>query len=155
MIGWKLKHPRFVGSALFKSVLLMVVLGIIGCTGGVKYPPTVKVRGTVNYNGDPLTNGTVTFTPMDQNEGRAAHAEIGEDGTFVVSTFKPGDGIVAGTYAISVTSSLPGTEMLERDRGTGIGGKSAIPARYMDPKTSQFVEEIVAATELLIELEGP
>jgi hypothetical protein len=132
--------------------LVFGLVAVNGC-GGSTHPPTVPVRGTVNYNGEPLTNGTVFFSPVEPNEDRPAQASIGDDGTFVVSTFKQGDGVVAGTYAISITSSVSGSEKLERDRGTGIGGKSAIPLRYTDPKTSMLVEEIVAATELPLELE--
>lgn len=135
-------------------ILLFCAVLTSGCGSGG--PVTIPVRGTVKYNGQPLTNGTVVFSPANQGEGRVAQAEIGADGTFALSTFRPGDGAIAGTYAVSVTSTIKGTEPIERDRGTGIGGKSAIPSHYANPTTSGLTETIGNSRKVLtLELKDP
>lgn len=123
------------------AILLGTFAVCCGC-GGPAGPTVVPVSGTVEYKGQPLANGIVTFSPADPKTGRPAQADIKPNGTFQLSTFVPGDGILAGDYAVSITSSIKGTEPLERDKGTGIGGKSAIPEKYNDPKTSGLKETI-------------
>jgi hypothetical protein len=62
----------------------------------------IPVKGKVTYKGKALTNGSVSFEP---DAGRQAHAEIQPDGTFELSTFKAGDGAVAGTHRVSMNGS--------------------------------------------------
>ncbi|MFM7292821.1 MAG: hypothetical protein ACKOEX_13030 [Planctomycetia bacterium] len=103
-----------------------------------------------------MTNGTVMFSPAQANQGRVALANIGADGTFALSTFRPRDGVLPGTYGISITSTIKGTEPIERDRGTGIGGKSAIPVHYADPATSGLTETVGTAGKVLaLDLKDP
>ena len=125
-----------------------------GC-GDSTGPQIVTASGTVSYKGQPLTNGTVMFNPTDPDVGRVAQSELKPDGSFALSTLMPGDGAVPGSYTISVTSFLPGSELLAKDKGTGIGGKSAIPGRYSDPTTSGLKETIelgTPRTDLKLEL---
>jgi len=63
--------------------------------------PIVPVKGTIIYRGKPLTKGQIMFEPVDA--GRDAYGTIGPDGTFVMSTFKQGDGAVRGVHKVSVT----------------------------------------------------
>jgi hypothetical protein len=84
------------------------------------------------------------FNPTDARKGHVAQGNIEKDGGFVLSTYNTGDGILVGSYTVTVTSSLPGTEGLTKDKGTGIGGKSAIPDRYGDSQTSQL-QQIIGA----------
>jgi hypothetical protein len=71
-----------------------------GSSGGAAAAPTVPVKGKVTYKGKPVTQGQITFEPTDS--GREAHGEIKPDGTFELSTFKPGDGAVTGTHKVTV-----------------------------------------------------
>jgi hypothetical protein len=113
--------------------------GLPGC-GGSTLPPTVPVAGNVTFKGQPLTSGTVRFNPTDPQKGRPAEAKIEKDGRFTVSTFRPGDGVLAGEYGISVTSFTDGPKVPDKDKGLGLGDISAIPAKYNDPKTSGLKE---------------
>ena len=85
-----------------------LLLLLAGCGG----PRTAPVSGTVWYNDEPLTNGTVAFLGDD---GRGASAMIQEDGTYTipqapvgpvkvtVQTFPPPPSVVPpGTPAKSV-----------------------------------------------------
>lgn len=128
-----------------RGCLLLLALGLLtqGC-GGSASLGTVKIKGVVKHNGKALSSGTVTFNPTDVKNGRAAQGAIQPDGTFVLSTSKDGDGALPGTYNVTVTSTTTGTEGLAKDKGTGIGGKSAIPERYGSAATSQLSETIAA-----------
>ncbi len=70
-----------------------------GC-GGSPYR-TVPVGGTVTYQGQPVTSGTVTFVP--DKPGPAASGAIRPDGTYALST----DGVpgaVPGRYTVMIIS---------------------------------------------------
>ena len=130
-----------------RRLWLTLVLGLCslmasGCGSDGNAP--INVRGLVKYKDQPLSNGLITFNPVDPKKGHVAQGKIGTDGTFSLSTFQAGDGVLAGNYVISMTSIIPGSELLEKDRGTGIGGKSAIPEKFADPKKSQLQQTIAA-----------
>ena len=114
-----------------RSALLAVVsLALAGCGGGHSKPElsaTLPVRGTVTYKGQPMTGGTVKFVPEDT--GREAQAAIGPDGAFVLSTFKEGDGAIAGLHLVAVT---------------GASASGAVPIKYKSPSSSKVEVEVVA-----------
>jgi hypothetical protein len=73
-----------------------------GCGSGSAVPPTlIPVKGKVTYKGQPLTKGIVRFEP--DGFGRMATGELHSDGTFELSTLKPGDGVVAGEHRVTVS----------------------------------------------------
>jgi hypothetical protein len=134
-------------------ILACAIACVTGC--GPAGPVMVPVKGTVEYGGDTLTSGRITFSPKDPKEGRVAESDIADDGTFSLSTFKNGDGAIAGTYLVSIVSTKEGSEVLEKDKGLGIGGKTAIPLIYSDPKTSKLTETVERGMkDLTIVLEG-
>ena len=59
-----------------------------GCGDG-----PVRVRGTVRYNGEPLTSGQVMFIPTALDEGHSARGSIGKDGSSELTTFQPARGL--------------------------------------------------------------
>ena len=74
-----------------------LLVGLPACTRG---PRTFPVQGTVMYNGKPVPKGTVLFTPV--NGGSTATGEINEDGTYRLTTYKPGDGACLGEYRVAI-----------------------------------------------------
>lgn len=136
LYGFSIRTPLLYSIPL----ILCGMIGVSGC--GPSGPAMVKVKGTIAYKGEPLHSGMITFNPKNPKEGHVAQSEIAEDGTFALSTFKAGDGAVVGDYIISATSIVDGTEVLEKDRGLGIGGKTVIPERYGDPKTSKLEQTV-------------
>jgi hypothetical protein len=102
-----------------------------------------------------LTSGIVRFNPVDPSKGHPAQGSLGSGGAFSMSTFKSGDGVLAGDYTITITSTLEDSEALAKDKGTGVGGKSAIPVKYNNSKTSGLKETInpgQSKTNLKLEL---
>jgi hypothetical protein len=93
-----------------KCVLLSVGCAVMfsGCSSSQdkwqkKRPPLVKVAGIVTFNGEPLSKVTVALHPLGGNY--AAFGQSGSNGRFTLETFDPGDGAVAGNYAVTVTKA--------------------------------------------------
>ena len=78
-------------------------LACAGCSGkgGLN---TAQVKGTVLYQGKPLTEGSIQFVPQ---RGPAANGQIGSDGTFAAS-IPDGDGAVVGANQIAITVTQEG-----------------------------------------------
>lgn len=102
----------------------------------------MQVDGTVTFKSAPLTTGTVRFNPVDPKKGHMAEGKIDSSGKFKLSTFKPGDGVLAGDYDITVVSMAESDKGLAKDKGLGIGDKSVIPEKYNNPKTSGLKETV-------------
>jgi hypothetical protein len=72
----------------------------VGC--GESGLPTVPINGQITFGGGPPPNaGTVVFSPRSVAEGlprRPGRGRFTQDGTFTVTSFKEGDGLIPGTY---------------------------------------------------------
>ncbi|WDI43151.1 hypothetical protein [Bremerella sp. P1] len=126
-------------SAAFAALML------VGCGDG--RPSRVKVSGQVLLNGEPLTfkgDGFVQVIPADN---RPATGKINpSDGTFTLTTFENGDGVVPGEHPVTVLVNA-----------LGPGGQSVnlLPREYADATTSELTVVINEPTDSLkIELEG-
>jgi hypothetical protein len=117
-----------------------VVASSWGCQPGAGDPtPLVAVKGKVTYKGKPLTTGSVKFIP--DGYGHEAGGAIQSDGTFVLSTFKSGDGVVEGHHRVYVTGL--GREFA-RDRKM---------LKYTSPNTSDLSADVSSTnTEFTFEL---
>jgi len=78
----------------------LTVLFLAGC-GGVR---TTPVTGVVTLDGKPLGGAAIQFVP--QGSGRDATGQTDANGEFVMSTFEPRDGVVAGTYKVVISQPL-------------------------------------------------
>ena len=85
----------------------------------------VKVQGTVTFDGGPCpASGRVTLAPVEIPAGlpnRPAMGAFKTDGKYEAMSFRPGDGVVPGTYLVTVAcydrsklSGSPGDAELER-----------------------------------------
>ena len=110
-----------------KAVLSFLALCLLlnGC--GKKGPVTVPVHGIVTFNGGPCPqSGTVHFAPLHAAEGlplRPGSGDFDVDGTFKVTSFEPGDGLVPGTYRVQI-------ECWEQYPGDFKPGVSYVPEKY-------------------------
>ena len=93
------------GCLLAAGALVMLAAGC-GKKGPVLYP----VKGVVRINGEPAKDVNVMFTPVGPLEGvtepLSPAGVTGEDGSFRLMSFKPGDGAPAGEYRVTVSSGL-------------------------------------------------
>jgi hypothetical protein len=104
--------------------LVVAFISTLGC--GPSSPPTATVTGTVNYKGQPLTMGRITFIDP------AGHPELGDIGPNGKYTVKARLGASKVTiYAHEPTKPNPDTKhkILE------LPGKSLIPERYEGDKS--------------------
>lgn len=122
----------------------LLVLSAIGC--GSSGPEMVPIRGTVKFDGKPLSGGTVEYIPTDP-QGRKALGRIGADGDYVLTTFKAGDGAIVGSYKVVVVSLAPHPgeptpEQLLANGGKPIRRKSLIPDHYSDMNASGLSDKV-------------
>jgi hypothetical protein len=125
-----------------------VLLG--GCGG----PNLARVTGKVTYNGKPVTGGKIMFYP---ESGRMALGEIGSDGTYTLTTFKPGDGALVGSHRIAIESTKVGPGNMETPKtfeeemkGVPPGGKILVagkvewlvPEKYSRVETSGLTRTV-------------
>lgn len=81
--------------------LLLLIPICIGC-GGVN-PVPIKPR--VMLDGQPLSNASISFFREGAEEGRAGFGRTNSEGVATLTTFKPGDGVLPGSYRVVVTKS--------------------------------------------------
>jgi len=118
---------------------LLFILVASGC--GPSGPKRIQVHGKVTFDGKPPPGGgSVYFAPVKPAPGfpkRGGYGVFAEgDGTFVVGSVKPDDGLMPGTYRVTM-------ECWQRPpRDDGTPGKSFIPRGYVPP-------------ELKVTLDGP
>jgi hypothetical protein len=113
---------------------LLLLLGLVGC--GRYYPVSGKV--TLD-DGTPVTDGLVIFEQAEAGDKDPvmARGEIKSDGSFQLSSVKPGDGLPTGKYRALVT---PKGDL----EGAAAGKKPVMPydQRYTDFKTSHLEFEV-------------
>lgn len=121
------------------AAVFLLLVAALGATSGCgnRGPETVPVRGRVTYGGGPWPKpGTITFVthkPNPDYPSRPGSAEFDTEGNFVVTSWRPGDGLAPGTYRASVdcwvvpeTMDKPGS------------GRNCVPAKYRNSQTSGF-----------------
>jgi hypothetical protein len=118
------------------SHALWLLLGIVGCGQSASHVP---VTGTVKFSDGSVPKGdiaTITFQPAGGGGGRGtkgADGTIGEDGSFSLSTLRPGDGALPGDYQVTVRvmEGYP-------------NGKLVVDKKYTDPASTPFSAKVEA-----------
>jgi hypothetical protein len=131
------------GGCRFAVLLPVLVLTQAGCGR------TVAVKGVVTLDGKPVPGATVLFVPEAGGDGRPASGLSDDAGQFRLTTYRPGDGAVPGTYRVVVTktegmSTPPDPDhaskarfLDHRKRSEGRRHrKPTLPAVYGDPETT-------------------
>jgi hypothetical protein len=109
---------------------------LVGC--GPSGPHTVKVYGKVTYQGKPVTQGRVTFTPIrevnidDPSLYRPAVAMLKADGSYVLQTFREKDGVMPGEYAVAIIAF----HEWRPPKFPGDHAEYSIPEKYVKSETS-------------------
>ena len=122
-------------------VFCVCLLPLTGC-GGTSHLPPVAASGKVALKGQPLTNGTLHFVPVDPKRSVPGFAPIQTDGTFKAQTYQPGDGLCPGEYIVFFESP----SSTDSSKKSALG---AIPAKYLSSGTSGLREKISTPTTTL------
>lgn len=97
------------GTSFFAAVSLTAVIAL-GCGKKGEFD-TAPLKGTVTYNGEPVTEGTIDIIPApgatQQMVGKPAAATVNADGTFTAGTYGSSDGVVPGVKRIRYSAPLP------------------------------------------------
>jgi hypothetical protein len=122
-------RARFLAAALIASLAA-------GCGG----PTMAPVKGRVLYNGEPVKEAAVTFSPAGPAEkletGKPGTGFTDENGYFELSTFKTYDGAIVGTHSVHVTLDDTNPARCKRSKALTLEVKPG-PNEFtieMDPK---------------------
>ena len=96
------------------------ILCISGCDRG---PRLGTVTGTVTWEGKPLNQATVTFTP---DNGRAAFARTAEDGSYSLKFSDGREGAVVGDNNVTIETARFSLD----DDGNPVEHPEILPAKF-------------------------
>lgn len=120
-------------------IALTLVL-LAGCNDG---PRTYAIPGKLVYqDGAPVPGASIVLQTTVDEQVVAARGMVSADGQFALTTFKEGDGVVAGEHQISI-SPIPAPD----------GAKPAqppVPAEYWDFTTSGLTTTVTPETRELV-----
>lgn len=118
-----------------------------GCGSAKVYP----VKGRITFEGKSMKGGgSISFMPAGNQPGKAGGGEIKEDGTYELTTHKPGDGSMTGEFRVVIHQST------EREPDATKDGERAgrsvsvvpvvdrIPTIYADPTRSPLTAKVEA-----------
>ena len=127
---------------LRRTLWLAPALLLVGCSSGPDVE-MVPVRGTVKFTDGTVPQGEraeVIFEPVAGGPQRLRKMASGEirpdDGSFEMTTVKPGDGVIAGKYKVIFTVHK-----------TYLGQESLVPEMYTKPETTPFEETVEPGRE--------
>ena len=123
------------GGLLAAGALVVLASGCAGNKGPRLYP----VKGVVRINGEPAKGVNVMFTPVAPPEGGGTPlspaAVTGEDGSFRLMSFKPGDGAPAGDYQVTVIYPMNRFNKY-------LSGVDRLRGKFANPKTSGLTAKV-------------
>jgi hypothetical protein len=146
--------PRISASKVLAAIAGMGLMIVIGCGDDSGLDARHPVSGKVTYNSQPVAKGRIDFVPAEAT-GRAASGDI-SDGTYTLTTAKPGDGALPGSYKVTVTSvEVDTTELKAIAKGgqfhhdeaflkANQNAKRLVPAKYQLAETSGLTATVKA-----------
>jgi carboxypeptidase family protein len=129
-----------------RAVGLCLALVALGCgesnlPKGPEKLATVPATGVLRYKGKPVANASVTFQALDGKVSSFGKTDAA--GSFTLSTYGNQDGVPPGRY--KVTAAAGGAREVEpgvlEDEPKG-GFRSAIPAKYANPDSTDILVEV-------------
>ncbi len=136
--------------------LLCVVLAsalLVGCSNGPA-EDLMKVSGTVTYQGKPVPNVSVTFTPEAGNgSGRPGSAITDASGAFSQArTYTGGDGLIPGSHKVTLATVSTGgdsTDIGEEAYAEESADSLPFPTKYLNTAESDVTVDISSAGQVL------
>lgn len=139
-----------VRNPVFITVLWLVTSTWVGCS---KVPPhqegLVSVGGVVTIGGLPVAGAVVVFHA--DKDGRSASAITDGEGHYQMTTFQRHDGVMPGSYAVSIVKYEDAESGASDGKYVPIEGnvpvpKSVLPVKYASPKTSGLTASVQPGT---------
>jgi hypothetical protein len=140
-----------------KIVAAWILVGtVIGCSQHYEdkfsraRPPVFKATGQVMWNGAPASGALVTLHSKSHNVSASGTADA--DGKFSLTTWRFGDGAVAGEHAVSIET------VVITGYGEGVPIEvNDMPPKYRNPDPSGLTATIVekGPNVLSFEVAGP
>lgn len=151
------------------AAVMVVALGVTLTGCGARGPAVEFVEGVVVYDGKPVADATVFYTPESSQAanppGLPAAGRTGADGTFRLNGFrgaKAGDGTAVGTYVVTVIKQqsdpipLPDASGVLPPAPANQKVRNVLPVVYTNTKTSPLRAEVrKGRNEFRFELTGP
>ena len=141
-------------------LLLLLAASLAGCGGGDSRVATVT--GIVKYEGKPIADAAISFTP--QGGGRPGYAITEADGTFQMTTFEQNDGALIGMHNVAITAIDETVDEKAKQMAEEMGSlvelvggprpqksKWIIPQSYSDARTSGLTFEVKRGVENMAE----
>ena len=129
------------------GLLIIPLLMSLGC--GSDQIPTYPVTGRVEFtDGTPVRHGTIELESADHE--LSAAGKIQHDGSFVLGTYTPDDGAVAGEHKAIVVQMVIADGSFEHTVDHG----KPVPVRYAAYETSSLTArvEAVESNEIVLQL---
>src|SRR5262245_20911017 len=129
---------------------VLVLLAAAGCSSDPNRP--YPVRGVVVFedgqSAKELAGGSVTFIPTSEPGRAISSGTIQEDGTFILSWKKEGDGAIPGRHRVEV--SPPGIEGQDdnpksRRRRLVLDRSTAVQEVTVEPKSNEITLKVKRA----------
>jgi hypothetical protein len=88
---------------LLSTTCVLLLVSTLGCGQATdpNRPRTFPISGTVTQGGTPVEGAEVTFQPTDGSHGAVGITDA--SGKYTLTTFRSGDGAVAGDYRVTIS----------------------------------------------------
>ena len=110
----------------------LLTVGVLGC-GGSKRDPVGAVSGAVTFQGQPVSEGMVSF--HNPQKGVFLNFTLKPDGTYVARTAQQ-EGLPVGAYKVAVLPPLADVPVGVPKEPLQVKEYPNIPPRYRKPDTS-------------------
>ena len=124
----------------------VLTVSVAGCGGGAF--EVVPAGGSVQFNGAPVSAGSITMVPVaaaGAEPGKPAKAELRADGTFELSTYGQFDGAIPGRHTV-IYEGPEGEEAEEAESETETADPNARKARNTAKQRTAL--QVKAGTEV-------
>lgn len=134
---------------MFRSVSFLILINLIitGCSGDDR--GLAPVSGTVLFNGKPLPNAGVIFTP-DEDNIRVGVGSTDKDGKYRLTSFQINDGAKIGKHTVTIRAyEIPDGPPKAADDITNVRGKMLTPFKYARPESSGLTAEVARKNNVI------
>jgi hypothetical protein len=134
----------------YALILLVPLTAALGCsrTSFPANPKTVPVKGRVLLaNGKPLNGGRLVFHNKDPKKGAIeGRADLEPNGTYQPSTFGQDDGLMPGSYVVTIEP------VSYKTKAPKPVNADVIPKKFQKKETSTLEVEVKSGEEKLPDL---